>query len=114
MDLEPLSDRQSQDADEANPLGTLGILPPELIFRILDFMLPHQYSGFPCTCRRAVSLVNRKLEVAEHCYTTLTSYKSATAPYVNMQNITLPSREIGWENVAICYGPDPDFEDQYL
>ena len=112
--LEPLCDPQSQNTDETSPLGTLEILPPELIFRILDLMHPHDYSGFPCTCRRALSLVNRKLQVAEYCYTTLTSWKSATAPYVNMQSITLPPWEIGWENVAICYGTDPDFEDQHL
>jgi hypothetical protein len=106
--LEPLCDQQS---DETSPLGTLEILPPELIFRILDFMHPHEYSSFPCTCRRDLSLVNRKLQVAEYCYTTLTSWKSATAPYVNMQNITLPPWEIGWENMSGCYAYNGEDDD---
>ena len=49
-----------------NPLNEipnlLDILPPELIFSILDRMEPHEYSGFSCTCREAVTLVNRKLD----------------------------------------------------
>ena len=95
-------------------LGALEILPTELIFRNLDIMHPHQYSGFPCTSTRALVLVNRKLEVAEHCYTTLTSWTSATAPHVNMQRITLPPGECRWEGLAVCYGVDPDFNDPDL
>jgi hypothetical protein len=100
--------------ESSNPLGALGTLPTELLFRVLDFMHPHQYSGFPCTCTRALLLVNRKLEVAEYCYTTLTSCKSATAPYVDMQHITLPPWELGWDNVSICYGPPTDEDDEDL
>jgi hypothetical protein len=37
-------------------------LPIELFFRILDFLEPHEYSGLSCTCRYAVTLVNRKLD----------------------------------------------------
>lgn len=45
-------------------MGTspLAILPLELIFRILDFLEPREHSGFSCTCRHAVTLVNRKLD----------------------------------------------------
>lgn len=97
-----------------NSLGALEIMPPELIFRILDFMHPHQYSGLPCTCTRALELVNRKLEVAEHCYTTITAWKSATAPYVNMQNITFPPGVCGWEGDSGCYAVDLDSDDPDL
>jgi hypothetical protein len=72
----PIDDELQQDIDivstshsvrtmELSPLGALGILPTELIFRILNFMHPHRYSGFPCTCKRALALVNRKLGVGE-------------------------------------------------
>ena len=43
----------------SSPLATL---PIELFFRILDFLEPHEYSGLSCTCRYAVTLVNRKLD----------------------------------------------------
>jgi hypothetical protein len=76
----------------------------------------HEYSGLPCTCQRALSLVNRKLEIPEYCYTFLTSWKSATAPYVNMQSIALyPVDDVLWsENVAVCYSVNPDFKDPDL
>jgi hypothetical protein len=44
---------------DSSPLFSL---PPELIFQILDLMEPHEYAGFSCTCRHAVTLVNRKLD----------------------------------------------------
>jgi hypothetical protein len=97
----------------SSPLGALGTIPTELIFRILDFMHPHQYSGLPCTCQRALVLVNQKLEVGEYCFTSLTDWKSQTAPYVNMQSLTLPPSVVvfPWD-VAVCYGvPDEDDED---
>lgn len=40
----------------------LATLPIELIFRILDLLEPREYSGFSCTCRHAVTLVNKKLD----------------------------------------------------
>jgi hypothetical protein len=100
------------ESTESSSLGALEILPVELIFRILDFMDPRQYSGLPCTCQRALLIVNRKLEFEEACYTTLSFWKSATAPYVN--RITLAPLECGWENVCICYGPDPNESDSDL
>ena len=94
------------------PLGALGLLPPELIFRILDFMHPHQYSGLPCTCQRALALVNRKLEVGEYCVTSLTDWKSATAPYVDMQSLTIPPSEVVYPwDVAVCYGRHDEDDD---
>jgi len=47
---------------ESSPLRSL---PTELIFWVLNFMEPHEYSGFPCTCREAAALVNRKLDNAK-------------------------------------------------
>jgi hypothetical protein len=44
---------------DSSPLNSL---PTELIFRILDFIEPHEYSGFSCTCQEAVVIVNRKLD----------------------------------------------------
>jgi hypothetical protein len=46
--------------------STLRVLPQELIFQILEFMEPHEYSGFSCTCQCALSLVNRKLDTPEN------------------------------------------------
>lgn len=99
--------------EPSTALGSLGILPPELLFRILDFMPPHRYSGLSCTCHRALALVNRKLIVGEYCVTSLTDWKSATAPYVNMQSLTIPPSEVIYPwNVAVCYGRlDEDDDD---
>lgn len=36
------------------------VVPSEIILRILDFMWPYDYSGFTCTCREALELVNAK------------------------------------------------------
>jgi hypothetical protein len=44
---------------DSSPLGSL---PTELLFRIFDFLEPHEFSGFACTCRYAVTLVNKKLD----------------------------------------------------
>jgi len=58
----PIFDQLHDPAKMVSSSLGLGSLPPELIFRILDFMEPHEYSGFSCTCRHAVTLVNRKLD----------------------------------------------------
>lgn len=34
------------------------ILPTELISRILNFLDPLDYTGLPCTCRRALDVTN--------------------------------------------------------
>lgn len=36
------------------------VIPAEIILRTLDFMWPDEYSGFTCTCRHALDLVNAK------------------------------------------------------
>jgi hypothetical protein len=58
-------------------------LPTELIFRILDFMEPDEYSGLSCTCQRALALTNQKLYL-EGIYTAeyLDMHKSYTGIYV--------------------------------
>jgi hypothetical protein len=54
---------ETQSVHELEPLHET--LPIELFFRILDFLEPHEYSGLSCTCRYAVTLVNRKLDSPE-------------------------------------------------
>jgi hypothetical protein len=73
---------------ESSPLGTL---PPELIFRILDFLDPLEYTGFPCTCQYALSLVNKMLDTPEHCgFTALDQdRKSRTAAIVEAKKWSL-------------------------
>jgi hypothetical protein len=64
----------------------LKILPLELIFLILDFMTPDEYSGFTCTCRDALSLVNQKLVASEPCYPYgLIPWTSRTGDYIRIQ-----------------------------
>jgi hypothetical protein len=42
----------------SNQLNLFDILPPEIISYTLNFMDPAEYTGLPCTCRRALELVN--------------------------------------------------------
>lgn len=56
----PISDQLDNPPNKNSDL--LDILPLELIFRILNSMDPHEYSGFSCTCRHAVTIVNQKLD----------------------------------------------------
>jgi hypothetical protein len=120
--MTPICDRSDCDTDvisiegpsssrKSSLLGTLETLPPELIFHILDFMLPHEFSGLPCTCRCALSLVNRKLKVREY-----KSWKSAEAPYVNMQSIALAPLNFvyGSKDISFNYSVGPDFDDPDL
>jgi hypothetical protein len=101
---------------ESSPLGTL---PPELIFRILDTMYPCDYSGFSCVCRRALSLVNQKLDTPEdRDFTSPEFWKSRTGAFVGAQRLFLEGKlapiSDGREGVSICYGPDPDENDSDL
>jgi hypothetical protein len=65
---------------ESSPLR---VLPQELIFQVLEFMEPHEYSGFSCTCQRALSLVNRKLDTPENRRLDLREFnRSCTAAFV--------------------------------
>lgn len=67
----------------------LAILPTELIFQVLDYMYPHQYSGLWCTNRGALSLVNQKLSTPEgRGFDPLGVYISRTAGFVKHKRIT--------------------------
>jgi hypothetical protein len=71
-------------------------LPTELIFRILDFIEPDEYSGLSCTCQRALALTNQKLYL-EGIYTAeyLDMHKSYTGIYVMMRGFRLaPARVV--------------------
>ena len=92
------------------------MLPTELLFQILDFMSPAEYSGFSCTCRRALTVINEKLDTQEHRHRgSLSSYLSRTAGYVEyrrfMSNIRMPPAS-GADEWIVCYGAtledDPD------
>jgi len=65
-------------------------------------MQPHEYSGFPCTCRNAVTLVNRKLDNSKDqrelwsginlddsqaIFSHLPFWKSRTARYVHKEEV---------------------------
>jgi hypothetical protein len=64
----------------------LKIFPLEIMFLILDFMTPDEYSGFTCTCRDALSLVNQKLDTSELCrYHGLIPWTSRTGDYIRIQ-----------------------------
>jgi hypothetical protein len=116
---------------DSSPLATL---PLELIFRILDFLEPHEYSGFSCTCRYAVLVVNQKLDNPEDqeklwsgfdlndrktLHKQLPPWKSRTARYVDKERkeeekrylLQLEQHRRRMEDYVCCYVPiddDPD------
>jgi hypothetical protein len=64
----------------------LKIFPLEILFLILDFMTPDEYSGFTCTCRDALALVNQKLVASKPCYPYgLMPWTSRTGDYIRIQ-----------------------------
>jgi hypothetical protein len=113
--------------------GPLSSLPTELIFRILGFLEPHEYSGFSCTCQKAVAIVNRKLDNAKDqeelwfgldlnssqaLYSRIPYWKSRTARFVDKEGrrrrLELEKRRKELEDyVCFYYGPPSD-EEQYL
>jgi hypothetical protein len=105
---------------ESSPLGTL---PPELIFRIFDFLKPLEYTGFPCTCQHALSLVDYMLDTPEdHNFTALhEDRKSRTAAFVEAKRLSLDGSFAILENwqecpsncLARCYH-DENEDDAYL
>jgi hypothetical protein len=123
----PICDhRHTPPRMDSSPLFSL---PPELIFQILDFMEPHEYSGFSCTCRHAVTLVNRKLDNPkdkEELYSWLRGSrhydseaplrlylpprKTRTARYVDKRAMSeyLSYRESDCGKIALVVDPDPD------
>ncbi|KAM0712837.1 hypothetical protein Q7P35_000286 [Cladosporium inversicolor] len=65
----------------------LGALPPELVFLILDFMQPHEYSGLPCTCQGMLSIVNQKLDTPQsRDFASRDPYVSRTAAFVKAEH----------------------------
>lgn len=72
----------------------LGSLPRELIFRILDFMWPHEYSGFTYTCRRALAITNDKIDTTPDNMNgglpIPVRWKSYTARFVDVRGLRLP------------------------
>jgi hypothetical protein len=67
----------------------LKILSLEILFLVLDFMDPDEYSGFTRTCRHALSLVNQKLVTSEPCYLYgLMPWTSRTGDYIRIQRRT--------------------------
>jgi hypothetical protein len=100
---------------------TLFSLPPEVIFLILDNMHPCEYSGFACTCQRALKLINQKLDTPEYLhYTTFISgaRKSRTAAYIHVHRIyrvwQFPGAENGAKGLRICHFFNPEWNDPDL
>jgi hypothetical protein len=95
----------------------LKILPLEMIFLILDLMTPDEYSGFTCTCRDALSLVNQKLVNSEPCYYYgLIPWTSRTGDYIRIQRRIRESQS-EWMEYAHWSAPnypDPDEDDPDL
>jgi hypothetical protein len=105
--------------------GLLDILPLELIFRILDFMEPHKYSGFSCTSRHAVTIVNEKLDnpkdkqelyswlvrwyldESQAIRTQISPYKSLTARYVEKEKRDQLILQYQREMAESCHGYHP-------
>jgi hypothetical protein len=103
---------------DSSPLGYLGCLPTEIIFRILDFLEPQEYSGLSCTCQRALALTNQKLdtpEAMEGIYRTTDDWKSRTGQLVTMRGIIFAPATI-IESYMECSGSRPldDFSDPDL
>jgi hypothetical protein len=105
--------RRKQHADSRSKQrpNLIKILPLELIFLILDFMTPDEYSGFTCTCRDALSLVNQKLETSELCrYYGLIPWTSRTGDYIRIQRRiqeSLQETEIG----LTCIFPNINYDE---
>ena len=129
----PISNSLDNPLNEISNL--LDMLPPELIFRILDCMEPHEYSGFSYTCREAIRLVNRKLDnvrdqeefwfeldlnSSQALYAQILNWKSRTAEYVAKKRTRRQlksEKRRRWEMedyVCVYYGPSIDDDDADL
>lgn len=103
---------------DSSPLSPL---PLELLFYILSFLEPHEYSGLPCTCRHALSLVNKTLDTADTRYPISPkheTYESRTAIYVKLHRKwleQLASCQAAMELYeSHCNRPDYDKDDPDL
>jgi hypothetical protein len=115
---------QLDNPPNKNP-GLLDILLLELIFRILDFMEPHKDSGFSCTSRHAVTIVNEKLDNpkdkqelyswlvrwyldgSQAIRTQISHYKSLMARYVEKEKRDQLILQYQREMAESCYGYHP-------
>lgn len=80
------------------------LVPPEIILRTLDFMWPDEYSGFTCTCRHALELVNAKWASNNHdCF----QYRDATVSLTGAWLRWLREYRKQYESEG-CYTVDED------
>lgn len=96
----------------------LAALPPELLYRILDFMDPCEYSGLSCACQSMLSIANQKLSTPEnHRIGPPGSYISRTAAFVQLRKAELELLVQKYMDemkyTCMCYGP-PDEDDADL
>jgi hypothetical protein len=90
-------------------------LPTEIILRILNFMWPHDFSGFTCTCRRALELVNSKWASDDHdCSQYRDSTVSLTGAWLHSIREHQKEYEAEINNTAVCYMVDDDNDDPDL
>lgn len=66
----PLATRYTRDHFSAGLISTdqpklLITIPYELIYRILGFVQPEEYTGFACCCRLGLLLTNSRVEVEQ-------------------------------------------------
>lgn len=86
-------------------------LPTEIILTILDFMWPPDYSGFTCTCRHALELVNSRYD----CSTFRDSTVSLTGAWLCSMREAQKEYEAKVDENGVCYmvhdDDDPGFLD---
>jgi hypothetical protein len=97
----------------------LAALPPELLYRILDFMDPCEDSGLSCACQSMLSIANQKLSTPEnHRIGPPGSYISRTAAFVQLRKaeLELLVQKYMDEMKYTCmyYGPPSDEDDADL
>lgn len=96
-DARPLAEHLGRRAIDLHQPGSLppkgmdssllGALPLELVFLILDFVQPHEYSGLPCTCQAMLSIVNQKLDTPQSReYASRDPFVSRTAAFVKAEH----------------------------
>jgi hypothetical protein len=110
-----------------NQQNIFNVLPPEVISHTLSFMDPLDYTGLPCTCRRALEIVNATvLAQLGTCQHTFELNNATLSAQLGVPAETLRGPEIsmtGWRlrlyrhheyemlQTATCYGPDSDDDD---
>lgn len=87
---------------ESSPLK---VLPPELIFLILDFMDPHEMTDLSCACRRTLLLVNQKLDTTGCQLDPLELYISRTGAFNEFRRVTLERLLAKNGTTSGCFDP---------